>query len=92
MRCGHCGTEVPDGYEVCTGCGARYTIRKEFIGWGNLFVLAGLFYLISVLHGTQNEYVTFVGLLGLHSITVALFALGILSYRRALKKVWRRSS
>lgn len=34
-RCGHCGTHVPQDYNVCTGCGARYVpeTNPTVLGW-----------------------------------------------------------
>jgi len=26
VKCGFCGTDVPDGYTVCTGCHAKYRV------------------------------------------------------------------
>lgn len=30
--CGHCGTEVKEGFSVCTGCGARLELVPNVLG------------------------------------------------------------
>ena len=31
MQCGHCGTEVKDGFTTCPACGAAYRRRPGFL-------------------------------------------------------------
>lgn len=47
MNCGHCGTHVPDGYVVCTGCGAHYRNDFRAFGLGALVALIGFGNLIA---------------------------------------------
>ncbi len=42
MNCGHCGTQVPDGFTVCRGCGANYRGNPKLIGLGGLAIAFGL--------------------------------------------------
>lgn len=38
MKCGHCGSEVNDGFKVCSGCGAHY--RSNFkVFFGGIFLV-----------------------------------------------------
>ncbi len=42
MQCGHCGTEVPNGFSVCSGCGAHYRHNFAAFGSGALILAFGL--------------------------------------------------
>lgn len=42
MKCGHCGTEVNDGFTVCTGCGARYKSSAKRVVFGAAVLLSML--------------------------------------------------
>lgn len=39
MKCGHCGSEVEDGFTVCTGCGANY--RPNYAAFSFGLLIAG---------------------------------------------------
>jgi hypothetical protein len=45
--CGHCGTEVREGFTVCTGCGARRLEarpgRAWFVSFIAMLVVAGVY-------------------------------------------------
>lgn len=36
--CGHCGTEVREGFTVCTGCGARRFEARPGMAWFVSFI------------------------------------------------------
>ena len=42
MSCPYCGTTVPRGMSVCTGCGAVHAIRRRMVFMGILFFILGL--------------------------------------------------
>lgn len=46
MNCGFCGTHVPDGYTVCTGCQAVYKSESGVGCRSAIPMLIGLFILL----------------------------------------------
>lgn len=43
MNCGHCGTDVPNNYKVCRGCGANYRGSRKWLTLGVLFLVLAAF-------------------------------------------------
>lgn len=42
MECGHCGSEVKDGFKVCSGCGAHYRSNMKIFVGGILLLFLGI--------------------------------------------------
>ena len=90
--CGHCGTEVTGGYEVCRGCGARYTrhVGRAIRGvvcvvLGFAAAVVGLLYLV-VNYGSDVT-----GMLVLLGGVAGVF-IGMKHIRDGWRKAWWQTS
>lgn len=78
MQCGHCGTEIRDGFAVCPSCGAHRRQDGRLIGIGLFVLLVGL---VASLQAAG---------LAQYSIAIFIIGVGALTTRRGLRKRWYR--
>ncbi len=89
MNCGHCGTQVPDGFTVCRGCGAHYRGSTKLIGIGGLAILIGviaLFTAFSDRAAGERIETFFVSLV----IAAPCIGLGFLIVKWGMRPKWYR--
>jgi hypothetical protein len=83
MKCGFCGTHVPDNYTVCTGCHAVYRLEPASTGCRPaLPMLTGIIILF---------YTPAISELGLRRpfIAAAIFITGLVLFIRGLRRLRR---
>lgn len=88
MQCGHCGTQVNEGYFTCPACGAVYQRRIGifaemlwYMGWGCV-VFAGFFFWTN---GKVDETVKMLIAAGIVLVVLQKLLVWITPYRW-----WRR--
>ena len=82
MQCGHCGTNVPEGFTVCTGCGAHYRANYKAFLPGVMFAVGPFLWL-----GSQRSIEGWM----LYT-ALAAFVFGIFMLRQSIKKAWYRQN
>lgn len=87
MKCGHCGSEVEEGYTVCKSCGANLRNQPRRMIVGIIVCLFSGAYAIDVLGRLSEPNAPQV--LG---ASVVMFVFGVLWFRSGRKKHWFRNN
>ena len=81
MKCGHCGSEVEDGYHVCPNCGANY---RRNLRLGQFALAAFLFLCGGIGLDGQISHIP---------ATVIFWGLaGLVLWRASRKRWWRHNA
>lgn len=84
MRCGHCGSEVNDGFTTCPSCGATYRMDHDAIKRGLGLIVGAVvayFFLPEIFSASTTIALMVSGF---------MVALAALSFLQASKKRWWR--
>lgn len=85
--CGHCGSEVKEGFTVCTGCGANLRRSLWPIIIGGLAVVFGVAMLLDALLALTSNFSWALRNGGIGGVLVLV---GYLIFRSGWEKQWYR--
>lgn len=85
MKCGHCGSEIEDGYTVCKSCGANLRNRPKRVLIGFIICLFSVPLVIDTATRLSEPHAP--ELLG---ASVIWLLIGVFVIRSGMKKQWFR--
>lgn len=87
--CGFCGTEVMEGFTVCSGCGANLRRNPWGVIIGFFVIIYALFMLVSAISSLLTDFSTAVRWGGIGLIVLAV---GVLIFKGGWTKCWYRKN
>lgn len=85
LICGHCGTEVKNGFTVCASCGANHRLDKPVLVVGIVCIILGILAFFASTLALSFKEGILIALVG-----IPLIAWGALNVKWGLRKKWYR--